>query len=82
MFLGEIIVITTITAIPGLILIYYIMTNVIKITSFLASQFMVTPSVAVLSFVLMMAFNIVVGLIPVWRTLSKRPAQILSRTDI
>lgn len=82
MFLGEIIVITTITAIPGLILIYYIMTNVIKITSFLASQFMVTPSVAVLSFVLMMTFNIVVGLIPVWRTLSKRPAQILSRTDI
>lgn len=82
MFLGEIIVITTITGVPGLILIYYIMKNVIKITSFLSSIYMVTPGVCVLSFALMLVFNIIVGLIPVWRTLSKRPAQILSRTDI
>ncbi|MCF0141185.1 MAG: FtsX-like permease family protein, partial [Mogibacterium sp.] len=82
MFAGEIVVITVITSIPGIALMYYILKNIIKITSYLESMYMVTPFVALISFVLLIVFNLLVGLIPVFRTLRKTPAEILARTDI
>ena len=82
MFAGEILVITTLTAIPGIAIIYYIMSNVVKITSYLESLYMVSPLTAVLSFVLLIVFNLIAGLVPVFRTMRKTPAEILARTDI
>lgn len=82
MFMGEIIVMTTITAIPGICLSYYVMKNVIKITDFLESLYLVEPKVAIISFMVIMVFNILTGLLPVFTTLRKKPAQILSRNDI
>lgn len=82
MFIGEILVITFITAIPGIALMYFVMGQVVKITSYLAGLYMVTPLIALISFAIVLLFNLLVGLIPVARTLRKTPAEILARTDI
>lgn len=82
MFAGEIIVISTVTAIPGLALIYYIMSNVIKITPLLESTYMVTPQIAITTFFVVLLFNLIVGLLPVFNTLRKTPAEILARNDV
>lgn len=82
MFAGEILVITLITAIPGIALMYYILFNIIKITDFLAGLYMVTPLVAVITLVLVIVFNMLAGLIPVYSVMRKTPAEILARTDI
>ena len=82
MFAGEILVITTVTAIPGIALAYYIMSNIIKITAYLQSVYMVNLLTAVVSFGLLLLFNLIAGLLPVFRTMRKTPAEILARTDI
>jgi putative ABC transport system permease protein len=82
MFTGEIILITLFTSIPGIALMYYILKNVAKTSTYFESILMVTPSVAVLSFVVVLVFNILVGLIPAFRTMRQTPAAILSRNDI
>ena len=81
MFTGEIIAITLITSIPGIALMYYILENVSKI-QYLENQYLVNPNIAVISFALVFVFNIVIGLLPVFKTMRKTPAAILSRTDI
>lgn len=82
MFSGEILVITFITAVPGIIIMYYILSNVVKITYFMESMYMITPLVALLALAVDVLFNMLVGLIPVYATMRKTPAQILARTDI
>ncbi|MBQ0004973.1 MAG: ATP-binding cassette domain-containing protein [Clostridiales bacterium] len=82
MFAGEILAITVVTSIPGIAVMYYIMTNVVKITSYLESLYLVTPVTAVVTFCFLILFNLLVGLIPVFRTMRKTPAEILARTDI
>ncbi|MBR0374668.1 MAG: ABC transporter ATP-binding protein/permease [Mogibacterium sp.] len=82
MFTGEILAITLITAIPGIALMYYIMYHLVQITEFLEGMYLVTPYAALLSFVIILAFNLIAGLLPVFRTMRKTPAAILARTDI
>ena len=79
MFMGEIIVITLITAIPGIAAAYYVLGNT---TEIFGSKFLIAPWVALLTFALLLIFNLVAGLIPVIRTMRKTPAAILARTDI
>lgn len=81
MFTGEVVAISLVTSIPGIALMYYILDNVSQI-QYLENQFMVTPNIAVLSFALIFIFNIFIGLLPVFKTMRKTPAAILSRTDI
>ena len=81
MFSGEIIAITTLTSLPGIILSAYIF-NRISHMPLLGSEFLVNQSIVVLAVVLIYIFNLICGLFPVFFTLRKRPAQILSRTDI
>ena len=82
MFAGEILAITLVTAIPGIAIMYYILLNLVKITDYLEGLYLVEPFVAVAAFVIIIVFNLLVGLIPVFRTMRKTPAAILSRTDI
>ena len=82
MFTGEILVITFITAIPGILLMYFGLTQVVKITYYLEGLYIVSPVVAVITFGVILLFNLIAGLIPVYVTLRKTPAQILARTDI
>lgn len=81
MFLGEIIALTIVTAIPGLL----IMTNILKglqLIPYYQDQFMLNFNVIFISIILIFVFNIVVGLLPVFNVIRKTPAQILSRNDV
>ena len=82
MFTGEILVITLITAIPGIALMYLALSQIVKTTYYLEGQYLITPAVAAVTFGLLLVFNLVTGLIPVFTTMRKTPAQILARSDI
>ena len=82
MFTGEIMVITFLTAIPGIAIMYFALTQVVKITYYLEGMYMLTPPVALITFAAILLFNLLAGLIPVFMTMRKTPAQILARTDI
>jgi hypothetical protein len=43
---------------------------------------MINPVIALISLAIVVVFNLVAGLIPVYTTMRKTPAQILARTDI
>ncbi len=81
MFSGEILAITVFASIPGLLLMYYILYNLSKI-SLLSSLINVNVIVILISLVIVFVFNLLFGLIPVFRVIRKRPAEILSRNDI
>ncbi len=82
MFTGEILVMTFITAIPGIAIMYFVLGQVVKLTYYLEGLYMITPKIALITFGIVTIFNLVAGLIPVFVTLRKTPAQILARTDI
>jgi len=81
MFSGEIIAITVIAAIPGILMSSYILSLLAKI-KYIRDMIMINPMVVLFSVLLLFVFNLVVGLIPVFNTLRKRPAEILARTDV
>ncbi len=82
MFAGEILVITMITAIPGIAIMYYALFNLVKITDYLSGMYMINPLIAGISLAIVVVFNLLAGLIPVYVTMRKTPAEILARTDI
>lgn len=82
MFTGEILVMTFITAVPGIAVMYLALSQVVKTTYYLQGQYMITPVVAAVTFGLLLVFNLITGLIPVFTTMRKTPAQILARSDI
>ena len=81
MFLGEILAITTIAGLPGLLFMSYII-KVISTIKYIENYFLLNGIVFAGAIIFMYAFNILVGLIPVFNTIRKTPAQILSRNDI
>lgn len=81
MFLGEILAITTMASVPGYLFMAYIM-NKLSGYSIFADMYLVNGLVMVLCAALLYGFNLLFGLLPVFRTMRKRPAAILSRTDI
>lgn len=82
MFIGEILVMTFITAIPGIVIMYFVLGQVVKITYYLEGLYMITPEIAAITLGIVVVFNLLAGLIPVFNTMRKTPAQILARTDI
>lgn len=81
MFMGEIIAITTLTSLTGIILMAYIL-NAVSSVEYMSRAFMINPITILCAVVLVYIFNLFVGLIPVHHVIKKRPAQILSRHDI
>ena len=81
MFSGEIIAITTIASIPGLLFMTLIISRVVKIAAF-ENMFMINPGVFLVCLIVIFGLNFIFGLLPVWRTICKTPAAILARTDI
>lgn len=80
MFTGEILVITVLTALPGIGGAYYLLYKLAKSVSSL--QYMVNPFVVLVTALVLLLVNLIAGLLPVFRTMRKTPAEILSRTDI
>ncbi len=81
MFSGEIIAITTMASLPGILLCAYIIKLLLKV-SYLQDSFVLNGALIFGCVVLAYLFNLVIGLIPVFNTIRKRPAEILARTDI
>ena len=82
MFAGEIIAINLITVIPGIAFMYYIWSNIIQISDKLQKMYAVNPMIALMTFILLMVFDLIIGLIPVITSMRKTPAEMLARTDI
>ena len=81
MFMGEIIAITTLASVPGIILGAYIM-KLLSNIEYLKDTIVINMPIVIFSIILIYVFNLIVGLIPVFNTMRKRPAEILARTDI
>ncbi len=82
MFTGEIMVITFITAVPGIAIMYFILTQLVSVTYYIAGLYIISPVIAAVTFGVILVFNLIAGLIPVFMTMRKTPAQILARSDI
>lgn len=81
MFSGEIIAITMVASVTGILFMSYILYNLSQI-EFISNLFMVNGITIITSIILVFIFNLIVGLIPVYNTMRKTPSQILSRHDI
>lgn len=81
MFSGEIFAITILASTPGLLLMSYILKQLSSV-SFLSKTICFDGYVLIISIVLILGFNLIFGLIPVFTTMRKTPAGILSRTDL
>ncbi len=81
MFTGEIIAITTMASVPGWLLMNYVISKLQNV-SYLSNMFICNPQTVLASLVLIFAFNLLFGLLPVIHTLIRRPAAILARTDV
>ena len=81
MFVGEIIAITSTASMLGIVLMSYIL-NALSQVPYISKMFVVDIKVVTSSIILIFVFNIIVGLLPLYRVLRKTPAQILSRHDL
>ena len=81
MYAGEIIAITLITGAIGFGIMSYVIYS-IKDIRYLSESYIINPLVIGGSVALYFLFNLIVGLIPLYLTLRKSPAQILSRNDV
>ena len=81
MFMGEAFAITTLAQLPGVLFMSYCI-NVISSINYVAKNYVMNISVIIICIGLLYAFNIVISLIPVFNTIRKTPAQILSRHDL
>ena len=81
MFTGEVLAITILTAVPGITFMSLLLHAMGQI-EFFADSFRINPLIAGLSFLIILVFNLLAGLFPVFRTLRKTPVAILSRNDV
>lgn len=81
MFSGEIIAITTIASVPGLLFMAYIL-NILSGIKYLEDMILINPLIVGISIIFVYLFNLIVGLIPVFNVIRKRPAEILARYDL
>ncbi len=81
MFTGEVLAITLVTAIPGMGLMAYFINAMTSIELF-NNMYRMNPIVFGISFLIVLGFNMLAGLLPVFTTLRKTPAAILARNDI
>ena len=81
MFLGETIAITTIASLPGIALMTYILKQISKI-SYVDRMFIVNFKTVAISILIVYLFNILVGLLPLFKVVRKTPAKILARHDV
>lgn len=81
MFVGEILAITSTASLLGILFMTYILSCITQI-KYLSGMFVINFWVVLLSIILVYAFNIIVGLLPLFGVLRKTPAAILSRHDL
>ncbi|MBQ6282911.1 MAG: ABC transporter ATP-binding protein/permease [Bacilli bacterium] len=80
MFLGEILAITLTASTLGLIVMGYVIKGLTELP-LLGESYLFNLPIILISVLIVYGFNIIVGLLPVFNTIRKTPAQILSRID-
>ena len=80
-FMGEIIAISMTASLSGYVFMSYIASRLAEV-SYLEDMFLMNPKVFGTGLAVIFIFNIVIGLLPVFGTMRKTPAAILSRTDV
>ncbi|MBQ1812923.1 MAG: ABC transporter ATP-binding protein/permease [Bacilli bacterium] len=80
MFLGEILAITLTASTLGLIVMGYVIKELTELP-LLGESYLFNLPIILISVLIVYGFNIIVGLLPVFNTIRKTPAQILSRID-
>ena len=81
MFIGEAFAITTLSSVPGILFMGYVL-NIISDISYVSRNYVINIYVIILCMLILYGFNIVVSLIPVFNTMRKTPAHILARHDV
>ena len=81
MFIGESFAISTVASFPGVLFMGYCL-SVLSSIEYISSNYMINMYVIILCLFIVYGFNIIVGLIPVFNTIKKTPAEILSRHEI
>lgn len=80
-FSGEILAITTMFSLPGFLFMAYVMQRLSE-SAYFSDMFLVNPGIMLICLALIYGFNLLFGLLPVFRIIRKTPAAILSRTDV
>lgn len=80
MFLGEILAITLTASTLGLIVMGYVIKGLTELP-LLGESYLFNLPIILISVLIVYGFNIIVGLLPVFNTIRKTPAEILSRID-
>lgn len=81
MFIGESFAITTLASVPGILFMSYCI-HVLSGITYISKNYIMNIYVVLLCIIVMYLFNIIIGLIPVFNTMRKTPAQILARHDL
>lgn len=81
MFIGESFAISTIASIPGVLFMGYCL-MVLSDINYVSNNYEMSIGVMLLCLIIVYMFNMIVGLIPVFNTMKKTPAEILSRHDL
>ena len=81
MFIGEIFAITTITSLPGIMLMSYILNTLINNID-ISKMFIMNWNIVGLSILAIYGFNLLVGLIPLYSVVEETPAKIFARHDV
>lgn len=81
MFFGEIFAMITLTSIPSFIVMGYVL-NKVQYLPYVGEFVKMDAGVAIVSVVIILAANLVSGLLPVFNTMRKTPAAILARNDV
>lgn len=82
MFFGEIVSITTVAGIPGIILMAYILKTLNSSTLFPSGIIAYNIFIVIITMIFIYIFNLIIGLLPVFNTVRKTPASILARHDL
>lgn len=81
MFMGEILVITTVASVPGLIIMNSFLKQISSV-SLISKQFIINKEIFIISVIVVYVLNLVVGLLPLFNVMRNTPHKILSRNDV
>lgn len=81
LFYGEIMAITTFISVPGMLFVIYAL-KTLSVVEYFKVNYMINIFTISISLIIIYGFNILIGLLPVFRILRQTPAKILSRKDL
>ena len=81
MFISESFAISTLASLPGVLFMSYCL-HVLSDIDYIGRNYVMNIYIMILCIILMYLFNIIVGLIPVFNTIRKSPARILSGKEV